>query len=346
MSELALAHPSTTYHKERVPIPSKLLRMAALELSSTTTHAELATLELGPSPDDRPAAGSRPACVLVDREGRRYFFKAAERAHVAAEIFAFEVRRLGRRPAIPTAARTLELPGIGRQEGMLQPMIPHAGQRLPLDPRAWTALQREIMLREHPWEWLLANLDTHVDQYVLYGPEQIPLNVDWDHALEDLEVVDLDRFTKRHIAVAPIRNALYDAYVSGDVELNLTGLRREARRVARLDDGELEVFFRQWAASCQLSHDRTERAWRVFSFRKRNILRTFRQLIDSLRREHAIRTSPDHSLPLGEQASLLARDAWQRLVIERLHDRVVTPALRSYRVVLATIARARTRVGR
>jgi hypothetical protein len=328
-----------------VPIPSKLLRSAALELSATTRE-QLSVVLVSISPEARPSAGSRPACVLVDAQGHRYFFKAAERGHVAAEIFACEVRRLGRRPAIATAARSLELPGLGRQDGMLQPMVPHAGRRLPLDPRAWTGLQREIMLREHPWEWLLANLDTHVDQYVLYGPAQIPLNVDWDHALEDLELLELDRFTKRHIAVAPIRNALYDAYVSGDVALNLTGLRREVRRVARLDDGKLEVLFREWAAQTALSPEQTERGWRIFSFRKRSILRTFRRLIDSLRRERAIRTSPDHSLPLREHAVLLTRDAWQRLVIERLHDRVVTPALRGYRGVLATIARIRGGVGR
>jgi hypothetical protein len=283
---------------------------------------------------------------MVDQEGKRYFFKAADPQHIAAEIFSFEVRRMGRRPAIPTAARTLDIPGVGKVAGMLQPMISHAGRRLPLDPRAWTGLQREIMLREHPWEWLLANLDTHVDQYVLYGPSQIPLNVDWDHALEDLEFLELDRFTKRNIAVAPIRNALYDAFVSGAVSLNLTGLRREVRRVARLDDGRLEGLFREWASASGLSPDRTERGWRTFAFRKRTILRTFRRLIDGLRRERAIRTSPDHSLPLREQASLLARDAWQRLVIERLHDRVVTPTLRGYRAFLSTVARARARLDR
>jgi hypothetical protein len=328
-----------------VTIPTKLLRTAATELSATTRE-QLSVVELSRSPQERPAAGSRPAWVLVDAEGRRYFFKAAERGHVAAEIFACEVRRMGRRPAIPTAARTLDLPGLGRHEGMLQPMVPHAGRRLPLDPREWSGLQREIMLREHPWEWLLANLDTHVDQYVLYGPAQIPLNVDWDHALLDLELLELDRFTKRHIAVAPIRNALYDAYVSGEVALNLSGLRREVRRVARLDDERLEALFREWAATCLLSPDQTERGWRTFSFRKRTILRTFRRLIDALRRERAIRTSPDHSLPFQEHAVLLARDAWQRLVIERLHDRVVTPTLRSYRSVLTTLARARNGFGR
>lgn len=322
-------------------IPSKLLRTAATELS-TPTNEELAVVELGPSSDERPTAGSRPACVLVDVEGRRYFFKAAEREHVAAEIFACEVRRLGRRPAIPTAARALELPGLGRQEGMLQPLIPHAGRRLPLDPRAWTGLQREILLCEHPWEWLLANLDTHVDQYVLYGPAQIPLNVDWDHALLDLEILELDRFTKRHVAVAPIRNALYDAYVNGNVALNLTGLRREVRRVARLDDRKLEVLFRAWAEACRLPPEQAERAWRLFSFRKRTLLRTFRRLIDALRRERAIRTSPDHSLPVAEHAVLIVRDAWQRFVIERLHDRVVTPTLRGYRGLLATVARVRS----
>src|SRR6185436_16845837 len=141
-----------------------------------------------------------------------------------------EVRRLGGRPALPTIARELDLPGIGPTVGMLQPFLEHEEGGLATDATLWSDVQRELMLREHPWEWLVANLDTHVDQYVLLGPERYPFDIDWDHSLFDLEVTQLDRFTKRMPAIAPVRNALYDAYVHGRVDVDFGGVRKQARR--------------------------------------------------------------------------------------------------------------------
>lgn len=305
-----------------------------MKLAALGSADSLQTLTLTPDEAERPAAGSRPACVVRSPDGRRFFFKSSPPGHVAAEILSFDVRRLGRRPAVATAARSLELPGLGEVAGMVQPFLEHAGDRLPTDPCVWSELQREVMLREHPWEWLLGNLDTHVDQYVLFGPAHMPLNIDWDHALEDLSIEHLDRFTKRNPAVAPIRNALYDAYARGDVALDFAGVRHQVRRIARLDERALRRALAAWAERAGVEEavhrDVAERLIR----RKRGIGPTFRVLLRDLRRERLARRLPGQSLPLRERVRITAHDAWQRLLIDTLHDRVVVPWLRGYRKVL------------
>ena len=291
----------------------------------------LEQVELQPIPSSAPSAGSRPSTLVRSPAGVRYFFKAATDEHVAAEMFACEVRKLGRRAVVPTAARELQLPGVGTVRGMLQPWVEHTGQRLPADPRAWTPVQREVMLREHPWEWLLANLDTHVDQYVLVGDAVVPLNVDWDHSLSDLHVTELDRFTSRSLLVAPLRNALYDAHVAGRLELEFGGLRREVRRIARLSDYELSTAFERWARRSGVSPEVYALSRARFFQRKKRIARTFGRFLRSLRRERRLRSDPSQAMPLGEALYVMMAQTWQRLVIDTLHDRAVVPFLRVYR---------------
>lgn len=305
-------------------------------LAALGSDAELARVEVEPDGCERPEGGSRPACIMRDARGRRYFLKAATADHVAAEIFAGEVRRLGRRPTVATAARRIEVPEIGVIDGMIQPLVDHAGERLPTDPGAWTAVQREVMLREHPWEWLVANLDTHVDQYVLLGPERIPFDVDWDHSLLDLHVQALTRVTTRNPAIPPLRNALYDAYVRGEIDLDLRGMLHQVRRVSRLDDQALVRSVRAWAERCGHPEERRREVTSALLQRKDAIGDTFRTFVRSLRAERAARRDPARpGPPLLEQARNAAVGAWQRFVIDVLHDRAVVPYLKVQRNVIA-----------
>lgn len=305
-------------------------------LARLGTQEELERIEVVVDSCDRPPAGSRPACVMQDARGRRYFFKSAPAEQIAAEILACEVRRLGGRAAVATAARRLELPDIGLIEGMLQPMIEHAGERLPTDPAAWSEVQREVMLREHPWEWLLANLDTHVDQYVLLGPAKIPFDVDWDHSMLDLHLEQLSRVTSRNPAVPPLRNALYDAYVQGELDVDLRGMLVEVRRVQRLDDRALRRALLGWSRRCGHDDEQRRTAATAFFRRKDSIARTFHDLVRSLRAERAANLHPGAgAVPLAERARLAAIGAWQRFAIDTLHDRAVMPWLRVYRSALA-----------
>jgi hypothetical protein len=316
-------------------------RDLARRLDGLASAAEMLELELDPDPGVGPIAGTRPAVMLRDASGRRFFFKAAEAALVAGEVFAYGVRRLGRRPTIPVVARSHEVPGIGQARGMLQPFVEHLPGRLETDATQWSELQREAMVREHPWEWLLANFDTHVDQYVFMGEERYPLNVDWDHSLMDLDITTLDRFTKRLPAIAPVRNMLYDAYVHGRLRLHFSGMRREMWRIARLDERQLRPLVEAYAAFLEMTPEQATRLRHQFAERRRHLVRVFERFIASLRAErHSLRAGAASSpRALAGRVVHAAQDAWQRLVVVTLHDHVLGPFFRAYRWLLALRAR-------
>lgn len=303
----------------------QLRRLPSVEtLQTVPVEPEAETLE----------AGTSPSCLFRDSAGRRYVFKASSRAFIAAEQLAYEVRRMGRRPHVPLATRSLEIPECGVVEGMIQPIVEHGGSKLDLDPVLWTLLQREVLLREHPWEWLLANLDTHGDQYILIGPQRHPLNIDWDHSMFDLHVVELTRFTKRGVAIAPIRNLLYDAYANRTLRFDFFGLRREAARIAHLDDGALARAVDRYGRAIDVSE--AARAILVDQFldRKHTLRSSFERLIATMRLERAEGLyGPSNPLSAVRRTVTRAQDGWQRLLVTVLHDRYFRPFFKLYRTV-------------
>lgn len=291
-----------------------------------------------------PAAGSRPQTLLCDEAGRRYMFKLAPAELIAAELCALRLRKLRRRLHVPTARRTLELPGLGRVTGMLQPEIPVAGALGP-EPLRWTRLQREAMLREHPWEWLLANLDSHVDQYVLIGEHELPINIDWDHTFVDLEQSTLTRFNRRSATIAPVRNLLYAEYVLGRVELDFLGMQLEARKIVELPDSAVVELLDRHADELGLSAGRRLQIRDCVLERKSKLVTDFDALVEALRHER------DDNLGVAatrrsriKRTLVHAQDGWQRFVIVVLHARVLRPMLRGYRSLLGARARALTRL--
>ncbi|MFV8756168.1 hypothetical protein ACNOYE_36935 [Nannocystaceae bacterium ST9] len=311
--------------------------------STLPGEAELERIALHPLDETGPAAGSRPQTVMLDADERRYLFKLAPPEHVAAELFAHRLRELGRRLHVPTARRTLELPGLGRVTGMLQPQIPVVGP-LDRDPQRWSAIQREAMLREHPWEWLLANLDTHVDQYVLVGEHQLPINIDWDHSLLDLQQTRLTRFNRRSLTVAPIRNLLYSEYVLGRIRLDFHGMQLQARNAAEVPDAALAELVDRHARELGLPDDaRLDLRERMLR-RKADLVTDFDALVESLRHEREDNLGVART-PRARMVRALAhaQDAWQRFAIVVLHTHVLRPTLRAYRGLLRSLARIRSR---
>jgi hypothetical protein len=290
-----------------------------------------------------PTTGSRPQAMVRDQSGRRYMFKLAPPEEIAAELLAHRLRELGRRLHVPTARRELELPGLGRVIGMLQPKIPVNGCLDP-DPRRWSRLQREVMLREHPWEWLVANLDTHIDQYVLVGAHELPINIDWDHSLVDLDQTELTRFNHRSTTVAPIRNLLYSEYVLGRVELDFLGMQLQARKAAELSDAAIIELLDRHADELALSDARRLEIREQVLRRKASLVADFDALAASLRHEREDNLGVALT-PRTRAARVLvrARDIWQRFVIVVLHTHVLRPALRGYRAVRGALAHLRRR---
>jgi hypothetical protein len=300
---------------------------------------ELQRISLYPITDAGPAAGSQPQTVLRDEAGRRYLFKLAPPEYIAAELFAYRLRSLGRCLHVPTARRALELPELGSVTGMLQPEIPVVAALEP-DLQRWSKLQCEVMLREHPWEWLLANLDTHIDQYVLVGDRRVPINIDWDHSLVDLDQTELTRFNRRSATIAPIRNLLYSEYVLGRRQLDFQGMQLEARQITELSDSALDGLVDRYAEELELPEATRLELRERMRRRKATLVSDFDALVAALRHEH------DDNLGLSSiRRSGLARladrlrDAWQRFSIVVLHTHVLRPLLRAYRAVLRALAR-------
>jgi hypothetical protein len=303
---------------------------------------ELQEISLHPVTEVGPSAGSRPQTVLRDEAGRRYLFKLAPPELISAELFANRLRSLGDCLHVPTARRALELPELGSVTGMLQPEIPVVGALEP-DAQRWTKLQCEVMLREHPWEWLLANLDTHVDQYVLVGEQRLPINIDWDHSLVDLAQTELTRFNRRSATVAPIRNLLYSEYVLGRLRLDFHGMQLQARKIAELPDTVLDELVDAYAEELALSETTRLELRARMRRRKATLVSDFDALVESLRREHddnlgLSRTKRSGRVRLADRL----RDAWQRFSIVILHTHVLRPLLRAYRALLRTLARRPT----
>lgn len=290
-------------------------------------------LELDPSAPSL-SAGSLPQVVLLDRQGRRYLFKMAPPDQIAAELFACRVRATLGCLHVPAGRRTFVLPELGEREGLVQPVIAHQEGRLAPDAKDWPAVSVEHLLREHPWEWFLANLDTHVDQYLLVGPQALPINIDWDHALLDLAVDQLDRFNMRSAAVAPIRNLFYAEYVAGLVPADFYGMRLEARRIdTGISDPRLVKLVRSYCDELALPADQRKELSERLVERKRRLPSAF----DRFARELDVERRESRGMPsqktAAEQLETRVRDAWQRLVITVMHDNVVRPTLKAYRVV-------------
>jgi hypothetical protein len=311
-------------------------------LGRLPSGARLREIPVSPEPGALDA-GSRPAMFFKDDSGQRYLFKVYDDdLAIAAEELSCEVRAMGGRPTVAVARRTLTMPELGTLSGMLQPLVDHSGERLSSDPLAWSALQREVLLREHPWEWLLANLDTHADQYILVGPSRHPLNIDWDHTLVDLDVTELSRFTKRGVAIAPIRNLLYDAYANAALRFELWGLRRECARIAALDDRALAAAVERYARAISASDGRRRELVEAMLARKHDLRRTFERLLATMRRERVEAVYGARGLgPRARRLGTNLQDVWQRTLVTVLHERVIRRALKAYRAVNSALARKR-----
>ncbi len=281
----------------------------------------LTELDLRSVDGELPSVGSRPQIAMVDRRQREYLFKLAPLGEIAAELLAARLRRLGRQLHVPAARRSIELADGTTAVGLVQPKIGVEGT-LAKDPGEWTPLQRLALLRDHPWEWLLANLDTHIDQYVLVGRERVPLNIDWDHSLVDLATTELTRFNARSAAVIPIRNLLYAEYVAGAFDLDFYPMQVQARRIGRIPFHDIERLLRRWASEAEVGEDEREAAIEAMRQRHARIVDDFDRLVEGLRRERVGRTRRS-----GWPAREDLWDAWQRFVLLVLHDRVVRPTL-------------------
>jgi hypothetical protein len=276
--------------------------------------ASIETELLRPLEQDFERAATKPVVPLTDPTGKRYVLKVAEPALVAAEIAAYELRRLGGRPTIPVRRVSVELPGGAVASGVLKVFLDFdETYQLSNDTREWSELQRAVILREHAWDWFLDNLDTNTSQYALLGVAGFPLNIDWDRAFANEARSELSRFTKYRTALPNARTFLYADYVEGRISLNFSFLRHEARRIHRLSDTAVRAAVEEYAeVRCAGDPARAAAFTAAVIERKRNIEREFEHLIKQLRAEKRLLAEQRHPT-LARRAFGLGRITWNQL---------------------------------
>ncbi|MCC7385163.1 MAG: phosphatidylserine/phosphatidylglycerophosphate/cardiolipin synthase family protein [Deltaproteobacteria bacterium] len=266
--------------------------------------------------NDTVYSGTKPILFFRGADGRRYVFKAAPKALVAAEVLAHELRTLGKRPSLGVMAVDQNVGRLGHLSGMLKPVIPFDGRQiLRADTASWSPLQREVMLREHPWEWLLENLDTHAGQYALVGEHQYPFNFDWDRSFFHEGHRRLSRYARHRPLLPSVRNFLYEDYVKGRVELDFGSLLEEAEKVQALPDAQLRALFSDYArARYEAPRDRTAFVARALT-RKRRMVQDFTALVKALEAERERRTG--RRTPSSSSGLDLLVAKWQDALLHR-----------------------------
>jgi hypothetical protein len=278
--------------------------------------------------------GSKPLVTLCSESGACFAFKHCDAPLAAAEEAAYELRRLGRRPAVPARAMSIELPGEPPLTGLLKPFIDfNVSAELDADTTQWTVEQRAVMLAEHAWEWFLDNLDTNTSQYALLGSLRVPVNIDWDRAFFSDGRSELSRFAKYKPQLPNARTFLYADYVAGKVKLPLWMLANEARRIRRLPQRRVREILARYAAVRFTEEADREIFIRRGLMRQRGIEREVGHFMRSLWSERRSLTTPAESV--GEwvhRRALLFWAQWQRVLNAVLRGPVGRAARRTLSV--------------
>jgi hypothetical protein len=292
-------------------------------LAAELRACDSATIEaraLRPAADLEPRSGSKPLKVLQDPEGRRWLFKTASTALAAAECASFQLRALGRRPCVAARPFELEIAELGLVSGVLKPFVSFdTHDQLPTDTQAWTALQRAVILREHAWEWLLADLDSNRGQYALFGPERYPVKLDWDRAFSSLEFDPPSRFDKYKVILPNARSFLYVDWLESKVALEFDSLIEEAHHIARMPAERVRHTLLEYAARSGLDKSQAQSFVQVVLERQRRGPREFEKFVVALHRERSS-LSIGESRDLGASLRAGAVHAWRwwQLVLDGL----------------------------
>jgi hypothetical protein len=283
------------FHSRRPP--SELDR-AIEKVRAEFDPGHFATVEaalLRPVEVEEQRAGTKPLVGMTDALSRRYALKLGRPELLAAEQAAYELRHLGGRPCLPARIVEVELEEQGRVQGLLKPFVDFdVEHELSADTQTWSELQRSVMLLEHPWEWLLDNSDTNTSQYALVGEEGYPLNIDWDRSFATEARSELSRFEKYKTILPNARTFLYSDYVEGKIDLPLSVLYAEARRIRRLPTEQVRRSLERYAR-VRYDDEQERRAFvqRVLA-RQRTIEPDFRRFARDLLRERlAISVAPE-----------------------------------------------------
>lgn len=269
-----------------------LLAELRTTVESLLSTSDLEVNELVLASDSTITFGTKKLFMVTNPGGTQYVVKAADAPLAQAEETASMLLRLGGRPVIPARRFQGEVGGVGTVEGLVKPFLSFdSAELLSTDTVEWTDDQRLVMLAEHPWEWFLDNLDANQSQYALLGELRLPMMIDWDRAFHRAGEQGLSRFHQHRANLPNLRNFLYADYVEARINLDLSVLIEEAKRIVALPESEVRVLLMRYA-EVRFGELADQRAFvRRFIQRKRNAVRDFNRFAAELVRERRLQTA-------------------------------------------------------
>ena len=195
--------------------------------------------------------------ILTDAAGRRFFWKAARPRSFGIErsLLANTLRAQAGEAALPLSVQSLEL-GDRSYQGLCSPYLENDGN-LDYDFLRFGASEKNAVLADMPWAYVLGNWDTKPDQYLRLSGTA--LNIDWDLCLSDFAAPTstYSRHSHPHfVSVArPVQSALLLGYVRGQVEVDLNQMRASAKRIAGLSDSDLHAALEPFIAHVYRQED-------------------------------------------------------------------------------------------
>ena len=176
--------------------------------------------------------------VLEDEVGTRFFWKSARPQSFGIErtLLANALRAQAGEAVLPLFTQSIEIQGQ-ILTGLCTPLLDNDGN-LDYDVHRFRPQEKNAVLADMPWAYVLGNWDTKPDQYLRLAGTA--MNVDWDQCLSDFAApaTSYSRHTHPHfVSVArPVQSALLLGYVRGQVEADLGQMRASAERIAALSD--------------------------------------------------------------------------------------------------------------
>jgi hypothetical protein len=316
-----------------------LLAKLRIDVESKLSTHDLEPAAVAVSNDPETTIGTK-MLFMVEAQGVRYIVKAADPPLAQAEETASKVLGLGGRAVIPARRFEGEVGGVGLVQGVLKPFLEFDGSRtLPTDTSTWSDDQRLVMLALHPWEWFLDNLDANQSQYALIGDDALPMMIDWDRAFHRAGEGGLSRFDQHRPNLPNLRNFLYADYVEARVDLELSVLVEEAKRIAELPEAEVRPLLERYA-EVRFDDISARRAFvRRFVQRRRTAIRDFKRFAAELERERRLQTAA--RLPVEHRIPLWWRRAFRHFT-QALNAVVRGPIGDSVRALLRWVRAKRT----
>lgn len=258
---------------------------------------ELAGLTFHRAADQSGVSGGLyPKVLLEDQHGDRWLFKTPPPGREYKALGEVAASQVWNDIGIPTPAVYLSRQEIDGQlrVGTLQRMVGNVVGNPSADPTRLTSSQLDQLLASHIGRWVLADHDAKPGNFLLLSDGSLQA-IDPGNVFRYFPEDGLDRHYEEYGSHS-LYNRVWNAYVHGQIDLDLEKAMAVATRVRDLDERGYRAALHPYAQARYDFGSRAEGLGSAADFldaaivRKRNIVRDLSQFYASLERERHIRS--------------------------------------------------------